>query len=146
MPVHLETHTPDLDIDPSTTKGRILAFLYQHPEYGYKPAEIQDELAIPHGTATTTLSRLLAEDYIGKTPDSYYHSLEDRPTLKRYAASYTQLSRLTDHFSDSPSIEATQTMARDAQLAVAREESPTDDTVAMELAALDNAVDPDDDT
>ncbi len=144
MPIHLETHTPEIEIDPNTTKGRIIAFLYQNPEFGYKPAEIQKALDIPHGTATTTLSRLLVEEHVGKTADSYYHALEDRTDLKRYAASYTQLGRLTDRFSDSSAVDVTQTMSRDDQLAKASEETPTDEAVEAELDALDHATDSDD--
>lgn len=139
MPVYLETHTPELEIDPTTTKGRILAFLYQNPEFGYKPAEIQEELDIPHGTATTTLSRLLDEDYIGKTPDSYYHALQERTDLKRYAAAHAQLDRLSERFSDSPPIEATQTMSREDQLAQT-DEDPSEETVEAELNALETDV------
>lgn len=145
MPVHLDSHTPELEIDPTTTKGQILAFLYQNPEFGYKPAEIQDELDIPHGTATTTLSRLYAEDYIGKTPDSYYHALEERTDLKRYANSYAQLTRLTERFSDSPSVEATQTMPRVEQLAEADESKPAEETIEAEIETLDEAVEEEND-
>lgn len=131
MPVHLDTHTPALDIDPDTTKGHILAFLYQNPEYGYKPTEIQTELDIPHGTATTTLARLEAEDYIGKTTDSYYHALADRSDLRRFAASYRQLTRLTDEFSDAPSLRASQTTSRDDS-----PDLPTEETIEAELSRL----------
>lgn len=144
MPVHLDTHTPEIEIDPGTTKGRILAFLYRNPEFGYKPAEIQEELDVPHGTATTTLARLFSEGYVGKTPDSYYHALEDRTDLERYANSYAQLTRLTSRFSDSPPVEATQTMSREDQLAEVEASTPTAETVEAELAALDEAVDDND--
>ncbi|MFB6267474.1 MAG: MarR family transcriptional regulator [Halodesulfurarchaeum sp.] len=139
MPVHLETHTPDLDVDPSTTKGRILAFLYQHPEFGYKPAEIRDELDIPHGTATTTLARLHTDGYIDKTPDGYYHALPERPELERFAASVEQVNRLAERFADQPTVEATQTMSRDAQLEETNTASSEPETVEEELRALDDA-------
>lgn len=94
MPVHLDTHTPDADLIPGTTKSDIVAFLYEHPEYGYKPAEVKDTLDIPHGTATTTLKRLHEEGYIGKTDDSYYHALDNRDDLRRYVAALDQLHRM----------------------------------------------------
>lgn len=94
MPIHLETHDPDVDLTPGTTKSAIVAFLYRHPDYGYRPSEISDRLNIPHGTATATLTRLHDQGYVGKTDDSYYHALEQREDLRRYVASLEQLDRL----------------------------------------------------
>lgn len=100
MPVHLDTHTPDADLTPGTTKSDIVAFLYTNPEYGYKPIEVKDNLGIPHGTATTTLKRLHEEGYIGKTDDSYYHALDNREDLRRYVASLKQLHRMFNRPTD----------------------------------------------
>lgn len=97
MPVHLDSHTPDIDLTPGTTKSAIVAFLYRHPEYGFKPAEIRDELDIPRGTATTTLNRLHEAGYVGKTADSYYHALDDHEGVRRYVASLDQLHRMFGH-------------------------------------------------
>jgi hypothetical protein len=94
MPVHLDTHEPDIDLTPGTTKSDLVAFLYNNPEYGYKPSELREELDIPHGTATTTLKRLHEAGYIGKTEDSYYHALENREPLRRYVAGLDQLDRM----------------------------------------------------
>jgi DNA-binding MarR family transcriptional regulator len=94
MPVHLDTHAPDIDLTPGTTKSDIVAFLYNNPEYGYRPSEIREHLDIPHGIATTTLKRLHEASYIGKTEDSYYHALEHRETLRRYVAGLDQLDRM----------------------------------------------------
>ncbi|EMA55877.1 MarR family transcriptional regulator [Halococcus salifodinae] len=71
-----------------------MAFLYNNPEYGYKPSELREHLDVPHGTATTTLKRLHEAGYIGKTEDSYYHALEQRESLRRYVASLDQLDRM----------------------------------------------------
>jgi DNA-binding MarR family transcriptional regulator len=94
MPVHLDTHDPKIDLTPGTTKSDIVAFLYNNPEYGYKPSELREHLDVPHGTATTTLKRLHEAGYIGKTEDSYYHALEQRERLRRYVASLDQLDRM----------------------------------------------------
>lgn len=94
MPVHLDSHDPEVSLAPGTTKSDITAFLYTNPEYGYRPAEIRDSLDIPHGTATTTLRRLHEDGYIGKTQDGYYHALESREDLHRYVASLDQLDRM----------------------------------------------------
>lgn len=96
MPIHLDSHTPDVDLTSGTTKSDIVAFLYDNPGLGYSPAEVSEELDIPSGTATTTLGRLEADGYVGKTPDSYYHALEDREDLRRYVSSLDQLDRLFD--------------------------------------------------
>lgn len=143
MPVQLDAHDPDLDLDPMTTKGRLVAFLYQHPELGFRPAELQAELDIPHGTATTTLARLYEAGYIGKTPDSYYHALPDREELDRYAAAFEQAARLTERFGEQPAVEAEQTTPRDEQLE-SRPEATSAAAVEAELDALDGAVDGDD--
>lgn len=94
MPVHLDTQDPDIDLTPGTTKSDVVAFLYSNPEFGYKPAEVRDQLSIPHGTATTTLKRLHEGGFIGKTQDGYYHALEQREDLRRFVSSLDQLDRL----------------------------------------------------
>lgn len=98
MPVHLDTHDPEIDLEPGTVKSDIVAFLYEHPEYGYKPIEVKEQLGIPHGTATTTLKRLRDEGYIGKTEDSYYHALDNREDLTHYVSSLKQVHRMFEMY------------------------------------------------
>lgn len=100
IPIHLDTRKPDTDLTPGTTISDVVAFLYNNPEFGYRPAEIRDELAIPHGTATATLKRLHEIDYAGKTSDGYYHALESREDLRRYVAALDQLDRMVSHSAD----------------------------------------------
>lgn len=98
MPVHLESHDPDVDLTPGTTKSDIVSFLYRNDEYGYSPREIRDDLDIPHSTAKVTLKRLYDNDYIDKTPDGYYHARSEREDLYRYTAALDGLDRMfTDH-------------------------------------------------
>jgi DNA-binding MarR family transcriptional regulator len=106
MPVRLEDHDPDIGLTPGTTKSDIVEFLYSNPEYGYKPAEIQSALDIPHGTATTTLKRLYDDDYIGKTADGYYFALEDKEEMHRYLSSLDQAMRMFGHHITEPSAAA----------------------------------------
>jgi DNA-binding MarR family transcriptional regulator len=94
MPVHLDTHEPDVDLTPGTAKSDIVAFLYDNPDLGFKPKELEDHLELPHGTVTTTLKRLYDDGLIGKTSDSHYHALEHREDLHRYVASLDQLERM----------------------------------------------------
>ncbi|ELY86137.1 hypothetical protein [Natrialba taiwanensis] len=82
MPVDLRTHDPsdDVHIDSS---------------------EIHDRLNdIPKGSVTGTLTRLLNEGDIGKTADSYYHALESRDDLRRFARGLVQIQDLTERYDD----------------------------------------------
>lgn len=94
MPVHLDSHEPDVDLTPGTAKSDIVAFLYSQPEFGFKPKEVEDALDLPHGTVTTTLKRLYDQGVVGKTTDSHYHALEHREDLHRYVSSLGQVERL----------------------------------------------------
>lgn len=100
MPVDLGTYTPDFGLTPGTTKSDIMVFLYSNPELGYKPAEISDALEIPRGTATTTLVRLHNAGFVGKTPDSYYHALDNHEQIQRYLSSLEQVNRMFGHHRD----------------------------------------------
>lgn len=102
MPVHLDTHEPDPDLTPGTTRSDIVAFLYRNSELGYRPSEIHEELGIPKGTATTTLIRLHEGGFLGKTEDSYYHALEEREDLRRYVAGLDQMDRMTRELEADP--------------------------------------------
>ncbi|TKX64297.1 MarR family transcriptional regulator, partial [Halorubrum sp. GN11GM_10-3_MGM] len=84
MPVSLDDHDPDIELTPGTTKSDVVAFLYQHDEYGYTPREVHEELDIPHNTAKVTLKRLYDNEFIEKTADGYYHARADRDDLYRY--------------------------------------------------------------
>lgn len=101
MPVLLEDHDSELTLRPGTTKSEIVAYLYQHPEWGYSPQEIKESLNIPRGTATTTLKRLYDDDYIGKTDDGYYHALSDREDIRRYVSNLNQVDRMFGHHRDA---------------------------------------------
>ena len=100
MPINLEAHDPDVTLTPGTTKSDIVMYLYQHPELGFRPAEIREALDVPRGTVTTTLKRLYEDDYVGKTEDGYYYALSRRDDLHRYVASHEQLTRMFADRSD----------------------------------------------
>lgn len=101
MPVYLEEHDPELDLRPGTTKSNIVAHLYQNPEWGFSPKDLDEELGIPRGTATTTLVRLYEEEYVGKTDDGYYHALPERDDLQRYVENLDQVNRMFAHHRDT---------------------------------------------
>ncbi len=129
MPIHLDSHPPDVELTPGTTKSDIVEFLYRHSAYGYRPMEISDELDIPDGTATTTLSRLYADGVVGKTAEGYYHALDDREDIRRYVASLRQLHRSFGHHraEDDPSSDTVP--------------SVSEDTLAAELESVEGELD-----
>jgi len=103
MPVDLRTHDPsdDVQINPRTNKAAIIRLLYTNPNYGFTPSEIHNRLDdIPKGSITGTLTRLLNDGYIGKTADGYYHAVESRDDLRRFARGLVQVQTLTDRYDD----------------------------------------------
>lgn len=132
MPVLLEDHDSELTLRPGTTKSEIVAYLYQHPEWGYSPQEIKESLNIPRGTATTTLKRLYDDDYIGKTDDGYYHALSDREDIRRYVSNLNQVDRMFGHHRDA---DATPDVP-EKQIG----DSRTDEELDAELAELEDEI------
>lgn len=97
MPIDLRTHTPDdsINVRPGTNEAEILQLLYTTPHLGYSPAEIGEQLDMPSGSVSTTLTRLLEKGYIGKTSDGLYHGLNDTPHIRRFAQSLVKLDQIT---------------------------------------------------
>lgn len=97
MPIDLRTHTPDdsIDVRPGTNEAAILQLLYSTPHLGYSPAEIGEQLGMPSGSVSTTLTRLLKKGYIGKTSDGLYHGLADSPHIRRFAQSLVKLDHIS---------------------------------------------------
>lgn len=97
MPIDLRTHTPDesINVRPGTNEAAILQQLYSTPHLGYSPAEIGEQLDMPAGSVSTTLTRLLEKGYIGKTSDGLYHGLADSPHIRRFAQSLVKLDQIT---------------------------------------------------
>lgn len=96
MPVRLKDHDPDLGFEPGTAKSAVVALLYDNPDLGYKPKEVHERLDIPHSTSKVTLKRLYDDGDVGKTADGYYHALDGREDLRRYAATVEQRERMFD--------------------------------------------------
>lgn len=142
MPVDLRTHDPDdgVDIAPGTNKAKIIKLLYNHPTLGYKPFEIHNSLNIPRGSVTTTLLRLHDDGHIGKTTDGYYHALETRDDLRRFATGLVQVEILTGRYADDDlSLEdVEQTKSRTEQLESATEDTQTEADIGAELDALED--------
>jgi DNA-binding IclR family transcriptional regulator len=92
MPIDLHEHDSDdpITIRPETIKAQIIMLLYHNTNLGFTPVELQDELDLPRGTVSGTLSRLHDEGRIGKTSDGLY-GLEHREDLRRFAQSLVSL-------------------------------------------------------
>lgn len=142
MPIHLETHDPELELTPGTTKSDIVAFLYRNDDYGYSPQEIHTELDIPHNTAKVTLKRLYDDEYIDKTPDGYYHARPDREDLYRYTTALDQLDRMfTTHEEPEPHSEDTEELT---DTDVGEPAVLTDEDIEEAVALVESAPDEDD--
>jgi len=129
MPVRLENHEPEINLRPGTTKSEIVEFLYQNPEWGYSPRDIEEALDIPHGTATTTLSRLYDDETVGKTADGYYYALSDREDIRRYVANLDQVNRMFRQHRESDAPDEP-----DTQIGAGR----SDDELEAELESLED--------
>ena len=118
MPIDLRKHDPDdpITIRPETNKAKIIKLLYRDTNLGFTPAEIRDELDLPRGTVSGTLSRLHDEGLIGKTSDGLYHGLDHREDLRRFAQSLvsldTMLSRHPEAGIDPDDVEQTGASAK----------------------------------
>jgi hypothetical protein len=118
MPIDLRKHDPDdpITIRPETNKAKIIKLLYQDTNLGFTPAEIRDELDLPRGTVSGTLSRLHDEGLIGKTSDGLYHGLDHREDLRQFTQSLvsldTMLSRYPEAGIDPDDVERTDANAK----------------------------------
>ncbi len=84
MPILLDKHQTQIDVEPGTIKSAILAYLYRNPELGFQPSEIGEELGIEQRRAAAVLTNLFKLGYLGKTADRYFHALEHRENLDEY--------------------------------------------------------------
>jgi hypothetical protein len=91
-----DTHDADIDLTPGTTKSDIVAFLYSNLDKRFSADSIQDQLDVPHGEVTTTLTHLSNDGLIGQTEDRYYCALDHRDDLRRYVGSLNQLETMFD--------------------------------------------------
>lgn len=84
MPVEFEEYrrnqedADDIPIDPDSNAFKILSFLAEHPDLGFKPAEIRDEVDIPKGSLNPTLSRLEDRGLVEHEPPYWSAADDDR--------------------------------------------------------------------
>jgi predicted transcriptional regulator len=67
-----------LAIDPGSNAHKILSFLTDHPELGFKPAEIAEEVDIPRGSLNPTLARLEEQGLVEHEPPYWSATDDDR--------------------------------------------------------------------
>lgn len=146
MPVDFSRHDPDgpVDVRPGTNKARIIQLLYRDTNLGYTPAEIRQELDLPRGSTSTTLSRLREDGLVGKTSDGLYHGLDHREDLRRFAKSLVSLDSLFDRHPeagmDLADVEQTGESAREEIPAerLQRDEGPTDEPEPAEWVGTED--------
>ncbi len=84
MPVEFDEYKRDretvetLAIDPGSNAYEILSFLAEHPDLGFKPAEIASELSVPKGSVNPTLSRLREQGLVEHEPPYWSAADDDR--------------------------------------------------------------------
>ncbi|WP_277543312.1 MarR family transcriptional regulator [Haloarcula laminariae] len=84
MPVDFEQYrqhrdgSADLPVDPDSNAYAILAFLTEHPDLGFKPSEIGDEVNIPPGSLNPTLARLEDRGLVEHEPPYWSAAADDR--------------------------------------------------------------------
>lgn len=75
---HNQTDENGLDIAPDSNAYKILAFLTEHPDLGFKPTEIRDHVDIPTESLNPTLSRLEARGLVKHDPPNWSAADDDR--------------------------------------------------------------------
>jgi hypothetical protein len=84
MPVEFEEYrenqadADDLPIDPDSNAYKILSFLAEHPNLGFKPAEMRADVDIPKGSLNPTLSRLEDRGLVEHEPPYWSAADDDR--------------------------------------------------------------------
>lgn len=84
MPVDFDDYrrqrgeSTDLPVDPDSNAFAVLSFLATHPDLGFKPAEIHEEVDIPKGSLNPTLSRLEERGLVEHEPPYWSAADDDR--------------------------------------------------------------------
>lgn len=104
MPVDFDEYrrhrddAPDLALDPDSNAFRILSFLAENPELGFKPGEIHDQVEIPKGSLNPTLSRLEERGLVEHEPPYWSAAEDDR--LAAVAGTMYGMKAFEDHHED----------------------------------------------
>lgn len=104
MPVRFEEYrekcyeTGGLPFDPDSNAFRILVFLADHPDLGYKPSEIHDHTGIPKGSLNPTLSRLEERGLVEH--EAPYWSIGDDDRLAGITGTMYSMQAFEDQYGD----------------------------------------------
>lgn len=103
MPVNFDEYRTQqeesgLPFDPDTHAYRILSFLGEHPERGYKPAEIAEETNIKPGSVRGTLNRLEEQGLVAHAEP--YWSFGDDDRLTALSGTMMSLKAIGDRYDD----------------------------------------------
>jgi predicted transcriptional regulator len=88
----------DLPIDPDSNAFRILSFLAEHPELGFKPSEIRARVDVPRGSLNPTLARLEERGLVEHEPP--YWSAGDDDRLSAIAGIMHSMEAFEDRYGD----------------------------------------------
>jgi len=95
MPVDFESYHPS-DLPNEDTNGRrILEFLAEDPDLGYRPSELAAELDIPRGSVGTTLRRLEQQGFVRHKGEYWAINVE---AYDAHTASVIGLHAVADQF------------------------------------------------
>lgn len=104
MPVEFDKYKENqvesggLSIDPDSNAYKLLSFLAEHPDLGFKPAEIRDHVDIPKGSLNPTLARLAERDLVEHEPP--YWSAGDDDRLAAITGTIYSMQAFEEHHGD----------------------------------------------
>lgn len=104
MPIHfdeyreIQAEAGGLPVDPDSNAYKVLSFLGEQPELGFKPAEISDHVDIPEGSVSPTLARLEERDLVDHEPP--YWSAVDDDRLAALAGTMYSMQAFEEKYAD----------------------------------------------
>jgi len=110
MPVEFDAYkrsrdtVASLPVDPDSNAYTILSFLAQHPDLGFKPAEIGESVDVPRGSLNPTLSRLADHGLVDHEPP--YWSVSDDDRIAALAATMLSMEAFEDRYATAESAES----------------------------------------
>lgn len=104
MPVEFDAYkegqaeSGSLTIDPDSNAFKVLSFLAEHPELGFKPSEIRDHVDIPNGSVNPTLARLEDRDLVEHEAPYWSAGADDR--LAAISGTLYSMKAFEEHYGD----------------------------------------------
>ncbi len=104
MPVNFEAYrehqaaSGGLPIDPDSNAHRILSFLAERPDLGFKPSEIREHVDVPKGSLNPTLARLEERELVEH--EAPYWSAADDDRLMAITGTMYAMQAFEDHYGE----------------------------------------------